>query len=166
MSSPVADLLEALGRGLGAIGVRWYLFGAQAVLVHGGARLTADVDATAAVGKRSTTEIAAALEVVGFSSRVEDLAAFVERTRVLPLVPAVGPAAPRVMMTPPGARLRGATRYTDRGTTARPDASSDQNHSRNPCARSHSIRSPRHTIFSASYGDAPGANFSIALRFT
>src|SRR5262245_56357345 len=57
-------------------------------------------------------------------------------------------------------------RYTDLGTTARPDASSDQNHSRNPCDRSHSIRSPRHTTFSASYGDAPGANFSIALRLT
>lgn len=86
MSSPVAELLEALGGALGALGVRWYLFGAQAVLVHGGARLTADVDATAAAGSRSIAEIARALEGAGFSARVEDLEAFVERTRVLPLV--------------------------------------------------------------------------------
>lgn len=45
-SSDVADLLAALAGALGELGVRWYLFGAQAVLIHGRPRLTDDVDVT------------------------------------------------------------------------------------------------------------------------
>ena len=43
---PVADLLADLARGLAALGVRWFLFGAQAAILHGSARLSADVDVT------------------------------------------------------------------------------------------------------------------------
>lgn len=46
MRSPVADLLADLARGFERLGMRWYLFGAQAAIVYGVARLTADVDAT------------------------------------------------------------------------------------------------------------------------
>ena len=46
MRSPVADLLADLSHALEGLGVRWYLFGAQAAIVHGAARLTADVDVT------------------------------------------------------------------------------------------------------------------------
>jgi hypothetical protein len=47
--SPVAELLADLSRGFAAAGIRWYLFGAQAAIVYGVARLTADVDVTARV---------------------------------------------------------------------------------------------------------------------
>jgi hypothetical protein len=84
--SPVAELLRALDEGLASLGVRWYLFGAQAVLLYGGARLTADVDVTVALGERPTSELVSALQRLGFALRVADVDRFVERTRVLPLV--------------------------------------------------------------------------------
>ncbi len=43
MRSPLAEALAALGRALGKLGLRWYLFGAQAALLYGAARLTADI---------------------------------------------------------------------------------------------------------------------------
>ena len=47
MPSPFADVLVALASAFERAGVRWYLFGAQAAILHGAARLTADVDVTA-----------------------------------------------------------------------------------------------------------------------
>ena len=44
MPSPVAEVLAALVACFHSLGVRWYLFGAQAAIYHGVARLTADVD--------------------------------------------------------------------------------------------------------------------------
>jgi hypothetical protein len=43
---PVAELLRELAAIFGGAGVRWYLFGAQAAILHGAARLSADVDVT------------------------------------------------------------------------------------------------------------------------
>lgn len=84
--SPLADLLAELGRVFGDLGLRWYLFGAQAAILHGAARLTADVDVTADLGLRPTSELVEALTTAGFELRVTDLAGFIERTRVLPMV--------------------------------------------------------------------------------
>lgn len=84
--SPLAELLATLQRALGALGVRWYLFGAQAAILHGVARLTADVDVTVDLGSRLTRELVGALARAGFALRVADAEAFVESTRVLPLV--------------------------------------------------------------------------------
>lgn len=84
--SPLAELLANLQRALGALGVRWYLFGAQAAILHGVARLTADVDVTVDLGSRLTRELVGALARAGFALRVADAEAFVESTRVLPLV--------------------------------------------------------------------------------
>jgi hypothetical protein len=39
-------VLSALETALQSLSLRWYLFGAQAAIVHGSSRLTADVDAT------------------------------------------------------------------------------------------------------------------------
>jgi hypothetical protein len=83
---PVADLLADLARGLGTLGVRWFLFGAQAAIVHGSARLSADVDVTVDLGQRSSRELVDALAREGFALRVTDAAGFVEATRVIPLV--------------------------------------------------------------------------------
>jgi Nucleotidyltransferase of unknown function (DUF6036) len=68
-----------------SVDARWYLFDAQAAIVYGVARLTADVDVTV----RPTTEatpvaLVQACERHGFSRRfVAPL--FLERSRVLPL---------------------------------------------------------------------------------
>lgn len=83
---PLADLLAALQRAFSALGLRWFLFGAQAAIFYGAARLTADVDVTVELGERSIDELIATLESAGFDARVPDTAAFVERTKVLPVV--------------------------------------------------------------------------------
>jgi hypothetical protein len=86
MRSPLAEALAALGRVLGRLRVRWYLFGAQAALLYGAARLTADIDVTVQIGERDTAGLAKALEEAGFRLRVRDVADFVAKTRVLPFV--------------------------------------------------------------------------------
>jgi hypothetical protein len=86
MRSPLAEALAALGRVLGRLRVRWYLFGAQAALLYGAARLTADIDVTVQIGERGTAGLARALEEAGFRLRVRDVADFVAKTRVLPFV--------------------------------------------------------------------------------
>jgi hypothetical protein len=85
-ASPLADLLADLHRAFTALGLRWYLFGAQAAILHGVARLTADVDVTVDAAALSNASLVSALAAAGFELRVADAEDFVERTRVLPLV--------------------------------------------------------------------------------
>ena len=86
MPSPVADLLSDLGTGLDEIGAPWYLFGARAAILHGVARLTADVDVTVRLSDSTTGDmLASALERHGFRLRGSDRD-FVARTRVMPFV--------------------------------------------------------------------------------
>src|SRR5207249_10726702 len=72
MRSPVAELLGALSAVLDRLGVGWYLFGAQAALLYGAARLTADVDVTVDLGARPIPELIAALTEGGFAVRTPD----------------------------------------------------------------------------------------------
>ena len=83
--SPVAELLADLGRAFEALGISWYLFGAQAAIVYGVARLTADVDVTVRAPSTPTSEWLVTLEGHGFSRRFTD-PAFTKQTRVLPVV--------------------------------------------------------------------------------
>jgi hypothetical protein len=84
--SPVAELLADLSRGFAAAGMRWYLFGAQAAIVYGVARLTADVDVTARAPAETPTSVwLAIVERCGFERRFAD-PRFVEQSRVVPLV--------------------------------------------------------------------------------
>lgn len=99
---PVAELLTALQRALSALGVRWFLFGAQAAILYGVARLSADVDVTVDPGRLSAAELAGALATAGFESRVPDIARFAETTRVLPLVHAVSGMPLDVVLSGPG----------------------------------------------------------------
>lgn len=85
-STPLAELLADLGRALAHLGVRWYLFGAQAAILYGVARLTADVDVTVDLASRSTTDLTAGLTRAGFELRISEAEAFAQRTRVLPFV--------------------------------------------------------------------------------
>ncbi|MBX3247213.1 MAG: hypothetical protein KF901_08535 [Myxococcales bacterium] len=82
----IDDVLRDLASACAELGRRWYLFGAQAVAVHGRPRLTADVDATLDADPQDVDEVVGALVRHGFEVRVEDPRSFVERTRVLPLV--------------------------------------------------------------------------------
>lgn len=83
---PVADLLADLHGALATLGLRWFLFGAQAAILHGVARLSADVDVTVDLGRRSAPDLITALQAAGFEPRVPDPAGFAETMRVLPFV--------------------------------------------------------------------------------
>jgi len=83
--SALGEALSALGRVLDDLGIRWYLFGAQAVVAYGQPRLTADIDVTVDLPLDRWTELVGALTEAGFSSRVDELPRFVERTRVIPV---------------------------------------------------------------------------------
>ena len=83
--SPVADLLADLAGAFDALGISWYLFGAQAAIVYGVARLTADVDVTVRAPAAATNEWLAPLERHGFDPRFSD-PDFIAQTRVLPVV--------------------------------------------------------------------------------
>lgn len=83
---PIADLLARLERVFATLGLRWFLFGAQAAILYGVARLSVDVDVTVDLGGRSSAELVGALAEAGFELRVADIAGFAEATRVLPFV--------------------------------------------------------------------------------
>jgi len=78
------ELLRALGAVLGALGVRWYVFGAHAVLVWGRPRLTGDVDVTMFLDPEDPEAFVAAMAQAGFDLRVTNVRDFVARTRVFP----------------------------------------------------------------------------------
>lgn len=86
MSSPVADTLRDLAAALNGLGEGWYLFGAQAALLHGSRRLTADIDITFLPGEVEDGQLIERLTRSGFTLRVDDEAGFVARTRVVPVV--------------------------------------------------------------------------------
>lgn len=85
-ASAPADLLRALARVLGDCGAAWYVFGAQAVLVWGRPRFTADIDVTVRLGREAPDPFVAAMVEAGFSIRFDAGDDFVRRTRVLPFV--------------------------------------------------------------------------------
>ena len=100
--SPLADLLADLRQVLAGVGARWYLFGAQAAILHGAARLTADVDVTVDPGARTAGDLAMALGAAGFEPRVGDVVAFAQANRVLPLVHARTRIPVDVVLAGPG----------------------------------------------------------------
>lgn len=73
-----ADLAERLG-------LRWYVFGAQAVNLYGYPRTTADLDVTIDLGQLTPRALVAQLDKAGFSARFTD-DAFIRLTRVIPVV--------------------------------------------------------------------------------
>lgn len=79
-----AELLAALAPVLARWG-RWYLFGAQAVVLYGVPRLSADVDITLALVPAAPDRFAAEMATAGFALRVDD-PDFVRRTSVMPFV--------------------------------------------------------------------------------
>lgn len=84
--SAPAELLAALAGALSALGAGWYVFGAQAALIWGRPRLTADVDVTVRLDPEEPERLVRVLEASGFQLRVSAADDFVRRTRVLPFV--------------------------------------------------------------------------------
>jgi hypothetical protein len=82
----VSSLFRALAPVLAGFGGRWYVFGAQAVMVWGRPRLTSDVDVTVRLEPDDPSGLVAAMGSAGFDLRVQDADDFVRRTRVLPFV--------------------------------------------------------------------------------
>jgi len=73
-----------LSAALVGVGCRWYLFGAQAVIIWGRPRLTTDVDVTVEIASGATEEFVSALASAGFHLTEEFSGEFVRSTRVLP----------------------------------------------------------------------------------
>ena len=84
MASPLADLLTALQAVFKRVESSWYIFGAQAAITHGAARLTADVDITVLLDIDRLTEFIAVLEREGFAVRTPNIESFANETRVVP----------------------------------------------------------------------------------
>ncbi|MEZ5292510.1 MAG: nucleotidyltransferase [Vicinamibacterales bacterium] len=82
-SAGPAELLSDLAAALAAMGVRWYVFGAQAALVWGRPRLTTDVDVTVKC-TTSTDHLVRTLDTAGFSLRIDATETFIRSTRVVP----------------------------------------------------------------------------------
>ena len=86
MRSLVAELVADAASAFDEVRADWYLFGAQAAILHGVARLTADVDITVRLSDATTPEaLARTLAGHGFQLRVSD-PDFVKRTSVMPFV--------------------------------------------------------------------------------
>jgi hypothetical protein len=76
----------AISDALRPLGLKWYVFGAQAVIAAGAVRVTADIDIT--TEDTSSSRLLSAFERAGYSLRddVEDIEALIEHHRILPLV--------------------------------------------------------------------------------
>ena len=95
------EIFAALAPIFAARGLRWFVFGAQAVNVWGAPRLSADVDVTL----EYTGEIPvllADLRGAGFESRISFDEEFIRRTRVLPLLHAATRMPLDVVLAGPG----------------------------------------------------------------
>ena len=82
-SSDVAKLLRALAGAMEEQQAPWYLFGAQAAIVWGSPRYSADVDITVSLDREAVPSFIATLKAHGFDLVFDD-AEFVDRTRVIP----------------------------------------------------------------------------------
>jgi hypothetical protein len=82
----LGELLSALSEALSELGAQWYLCGAQAAVVWGRPRLTADIDVTVRLEPEDPERLVRTLETRGFALRVGDASDFVRRTRVFPFL--------------------------------------------------------------------------------
>lgn len=82
---PLEEALAAFALLAKRVGLRWYVFGAQAVNLHGFPRATADLDLTIDLGKRPLAAFLSKLARSGFKPRFDD-PAVVAAARVIPVV--------------------------------------------------------------------------------
>jgi hypothetical protein len=84
-SDSITEVLADLARTFRGLRIRWYVFGAQALVLRGYPRATADLDVTVLLGALPTSRLVTALRKRGFSPAFRDRA-FVAATRVLPVI--------------------------------------------------------------------------------
>lgn len=85
-TSGATRLLADFSEVMRELGLRWYVFGAQAAIVHGRPRMTADVDITVDPGQTSTPALLEELSRAGFSLRMAFSEDFLRDARLLLLV--------------------------------------------------------------------------------
>ncbi|MBN1652854.1 MAG: nucleotidyl transferase AbiEii/AbiGii toxin family protein [Deltaproteobacteria bacterium] len=85
MYSADVEIYAALARAVESLGMRWYLFGAQAAILHGAVRFSEDIDITVDIANQTYRVLIDALRGEGFEPRFDD-EGFIERTRVIPMV--------------------------------------------------------------------------------
>lgn len=81
----VVELLRAVAAAMAEKNLPWYVFGAQAAIIWGSPRLSADVDITATIAPESVDSFIETMANHGFTLLSDD-AELVARTRVLPFV--------------------------------------------------------------------------------
>ena len=101
-----AELLAGLAGALARSGAAWYVFGAQAVVIWGRPRLTADIDVTVRLDPEEPERLVRALEDAGFALRFGAAEPFVRRTRVLPFVHTASGLPLDVVLAGPGLEER------------------------------------------------------------
>lgn len=89
--SALGDALRALASELESRGLRWFVFGAQAVAVRGAPRATQDLDVTVEIERAELSALVESLAARGISHRYPDLAdELLAAGAVLPLVHSSG----------------------------------------------------------------------------
>jgi len=86
MHSPLAALFSDLNTVFNTVSSRWYVFGAQAAIIHGAARLTADVDITLLYTNHDYSKLLKVLQENGFNLRIADPSTLIQQARVLPVI--------------------------------------------------------------------------------
>lgn len=98
----VADLLRALAAAFAERRLRWYVFGAQAVVAHGRPRLTADVDVTVELASTTPGELTALLEGYAFHLRFPLPSDPADPPRLIPLLHAPSSMPVDLVVAAPG----------------------------------------------------------------
>ena len=80
----IKELLRTIALALNDAGIPYMVIGGQAVLVHGEARFTRDIDVTIALIPSQIDQLARLLPEAGLRADVDDPVSFVKRTMVLP----------------------------------------------------------------------------------
>jgi len=101
MLSADAEVYAALGKVFDRLGVRWYVFGAQAAILYGAARFTEDIDVTVELGTLETSMLVSELKDAGFSPRLDD-PDFIHQTRVIPVLHATTKTPLDIVLAGPG----------------------------------------------------------------
>ncbi len=103
MPDLVPVVLADLARVFAALRVRWYVFGAQAVIAAGFVRTTLDIDVTVEMPRTGTAALLAALDRSGFTMRdVGDTATFIAQTRIVPVTHSATGIPVDVVLAGPG----------------------------------------------------------------
>lgn len=123
MSRPaVGELLAAFGEVMRARGLRWYVFGAQAVLAHGRPRLTADVDVAVELTGIDPAGLVALLDAAGIALGLPLSPERLREARLLPMVHLPTEIPVDLVITGPGfdEELLDRARPADLGGVAAP----------------------------------------------